>query len=144
MISRFLLPLLAGAFLFAQDPSANPQPPYLKDFLNLSDSQIQGLVQLQQQRGQALQPVVQQTAQAQQKLQQILAEPNPDPATVGQLVIAIASLRQQVQQIAGSFQQQASHLLQSDQRTKLSPLQLALELQLAAQQAVSLGLLNAP
>jgi Spy/CpxP family protein refolding chaperone len=144
LISRFLLPLLAGAFLFAQDPSANPQPPYLKDFLNLSDSQIQGLVQLQQQRGQALQPVVQQTAQAQQKLQQILAEPNPDPATVGQLVIAIASLRQQVQQIAGSFQQQASHLLQSDQRTKLSPLQLALELQLAAQQAVSLGLLNAP
>lgn len=144
MISRFLLPLLAGAFLFAQDPSANPQPPYLKDFLNLSDSQIQGLVQLQQQKGQALQPVVQQTAQAQQKLQQILAEPNPDPATVGQLVIAIASLRQQVQQIAGSFQQQASHLLQSDQRTKLPPLQLALELQLAAQQAVSLGLLNAP
>ena len=144
MISRFLLPLLAGAFLFAQDPSANPQPPYLKVFLNLSDSQIQALVQLQQQKGQALQPVVQQTAQTQQKLQQILAEPNPDPATVGQLVIAIASLRQQVQQIAGSFQQQASNLLQFDQRTKLPPLQLALELQLVAQQAVSLGLLNAP
>jgi len=144
LISRFLLPLLAGAFLFAQDPSANPQPPYLKDFLNLSDSQIQGLVQLQQQKGQALQPVVQQTAQTQQKLQQILAEPNPDPATVGQLVIALASLRQQVQQIASSFQQQASNLLQPDQRTKLPPLQLSLELQLATQQAVSLGLLNAP
>jgi len=144
LISRFLLPLLAGAFLFAQDPSASLQPPYLKAFLNLSDSQIQDLVQLQQQKGQALQPVVQQTAQSQQKLQQILAGPNPDPATVGQLVIAIASLRQQVQQIAGSFQQQASNLLQFDQRTKLPPLQLALELQLAALQAVSLGLLNAP
>jgi hypothetical protein len=144
LISRFLFPLLAGAFLFAQDPSANPQTPYLKVFLNLSDSQIQALVQLQQQKGQALQPPVQQTAQIQQKLQQILAEPNPDPATVGQLVIAIASLRQQVQQIAGSFQQQASNLLQFDQRTKLPPLQLSLELQLAAQQAVSLGLLNAP
>jgi len=144
LISRFLLPLLAGAFLFAQNPPANPQPPYLKDFLNLSDSQIQGLVQLQQQKGQALQPVVQQTAQTQQKLQQILAEPNPDPATVGQLVIAIASLRQQVQQIASSFKQQASNLLQPDQRTKLPPLQLSLELQLATQQAVSLGLLNAP
>jgi uncharacterized protein YoxC len=138
------LPLLAGAFLFAQDPFANPQPPYLKVFLNLSDSQIQALVQLQQQKAQALQPLVQQTAQIQQKLQQIVAEPNPDPATVGQLVIAIAALRQQVQQMAGSFQQQASNLLQSDQRTKLPPLQLSLELQLAAQQAVSLGLLNAP
>jgi hypothetical protein len=144
LISRFLLPLLAGAFLFAQDPSANPQPPYLKVFLNLSDTQIQGLVQLQQQKGQALQPVLQQTAQAQQKLQQILAEPNPDPDTVGQLVIAITALQQQVQQIAGSFQQQASNLLQSDQRAKLPPLQLAVELQLAALQAVSLGLLNAP
>jgi methyl-accepting chemotaxis protein len=144
LISRFLLPLLAGAVLFAQDPSAHPQPPDLKVFLNLSDSQIQGVVQVQQQKGQALQPVVQQSAQTQQKLQQILAAPNPDPATVGQLVIAIATLGQQVQQIAGSFQQQASNLLQSDQKTKLPPLQLALELQPAARQAVSLGLLNAP
>jgi uncharacterized membrane protein len=144
LISRFLLPLLAGAVLFAQDRSANPQPPDLKVFLNLADSQIQGLVQIQQQKGQALQPVVQQAAQTQQKLQQILASPNPDPATVGQLVIAITALGQQVQQIAGSFQQQASNLLQSDQKTKLPLLQMALELQPAALQAVSLGLLNAP
>jgi hypothetical protein len=144
LISRFLLPLLAGAALFAQDPSPNPNLPYLKVFLNLSDSQIQGLVQLQQQKGQALQPVVEQAAQTQQKLQQILAGPNPDPATVGQLVIAIATLGQQVQQIAGSFQQRASNLLQSGQTTKLPPLQLALELHSAALQAVSLGLLNAP
>ena len=144
MISRFLLPLLAGAVLLAQDPSANPQPPDLKAFLNLSDAQIQGLVQLQQQKGQALQPVMQQAAQAQQKLQQMLAAPNPDPTAVGQLVMDIATLAQQVQQIAGSFQQQASSLLQSDQKTKLPPLQLALELHPAALQAVSLGLLNAP
>ena len=144
MISRFLLPLLAGAVLFAQDPSANPQSPDLKVFLNLSDSQVQDLVRLQQQKGQALQPVVQQAAQTQQKLQQILASPNPDPATVGQLVIAIATLGQQVQQVAGSFQQQASNLLQSDQKTKLPPLRLALELHPTALQAVFLGLLNAP
>jgi hypothetical protein len=144
LISRFLLPLLAGAVLFAQDPSANPQPPDLKAFLNLSDSQIQGLAQLQQQKGQALQPVVQQAAQTQQKLQQILAAPNPDPTAVGQLVIAIATLGQQAQQIAAGFQQQASNLLQSDQKAKLPPLQLALELHPAALQAVSLGLLNAP
>ena len=79
MISRFLLPLIAGAVLLAQDPSANPQPPDLKAFLNLSDSQIQGFVQLQQQKAQALQPLVQQATQTQQKLQQILAAPNPDP-----------------------------------------------------------------
>jgi hypothetical protein len=139
-----VLPLLTGAILLAEDPSANPQPPDLRIFLNLSDSQIQSLVQLQQQRGQALQPAVQQVAQNQQKLREILAAPNPDPATVGHLVITIATLGQQVQQIAGSFQQQASDLLQSDQKTRLPPLQLALELRPAALQAVSLGLVNAP
>jgi hypothetical protein len=144
LISRLLLPILAAAVLLAQDPCANAQPPDLKVLLNLSDSQIQGLVQLQQQKGQALQPVAQQVAQTQQKLQEILASPNPDPATVGQLVIAIATLGQQVKQIAGTFQQQASNLLQSDQQTKLPPLQLALELHPAALQAVFLGLLNAP
>ncbi len=144
MISRFLLPLLAGVALFAQDPSANSQPPDLKAFLNLSDSQIQGLVQLQQQKAQALQPAVQQAAQTQQKLQQILGAPNPDPTTVGQLVITMATFGQQVQQIAGSFQQQASNLLQPDQQAKLPPLQLALVLNAAALQAVALGLFNVP
>jgi hypothetical protein len=143
LISRFLLPLIAGVLL-AQDPSANPQPPDLKAFLNLSDTQIQGLVQLQQQKGQTLQPLVQQATQTQQKLQQILATPNPDPATAGQLVIAMAAIGRQFQQIAASFQQQASNLLQPDQKMKLPPLQLTLELHPAALQAVSLGLLNAP
>ena len=144
MIPRFVLPLLAGTALFGQDPSANQPPSDLNVFLNLSDSQIQSLVQLQRQKGQSLQPVVQHAAQTQQKLQQILAAPNPDPATVGQLVIAIATLGQQIQQIAGGFQQQAANLLQPDQKAKLPPLQLALELHPVAIQAVSLGLLNAP
>lgn len=143
MISRFLLPLLAGA-LFAQDPAVNPQPPDLKAFLNLSDSQIQSLVQLQQQKGPALQPVVQQVMQTQMKLQQALSAPNPDPATVGQLVIAINALGGQVQQIAAGFQQKAADVLLPDQKTKLPPLQLALDLHPIALQAVSLGILNAP
>jgi hypothetical protein len=144
LISRFLLPLLTGAVLFAQDSSSNPQPPDLKAFLSLSDAQIQGLVQLQQQKGQALTPLVQQSVQIQQKLQQILSAPNPDPAAVGQLVIAMTIVGQQFQQIAGSFQQQAVNSLQADQKMKLPPLQLALELHPAALQATSLGLLNAP
>ncbi len=144
MISGFFLPLLAGAVLLAQDPSANPHPPDLKAFLNLSDVQIQALVQLHQQKGQTLQPLVQQATKAQQKLQQILSTPNPDPAAVGQLVIAMTALGQQFQQIVASFQQQAANSLQPDQKTKLPALQLSLELHPAALQAVSLGLLNAP
>lgn len=144
MISRFLFPLFAGAVLYAQAPCANAQPPDLKAFLNLSDSQIRGLVQLQQQKAQTLEPAAQQAAQAQQNLQEMLASPNPDPASVGQLVIAIATLGREVQQIGGNFQQQAFNLLQPDQIAKLPPLQLALGLHNAAQQAAFLGLLNAP
>jgi methyl-accepting chemotaxis protein len=144
LISRFFLPLLAGAVLFAQDAAPNPPPPDLRALLNLSDAQIQNLVQLQQQKGQALQPVVQQAVQTQQKLQQALSAPNPDPAAAGQLVIAMSKLGQQVQQIVGNFQQQAANVLQADQKAKLPPLQLALELYPSATQAVSLGLLNTP
>ena len=144
MISRFFLPLFAGALLLAQDRAANPQPPDLKAFLNLADSQIQSLVQLQQQKAQALTPLVQQSTQIQQKLQQLLAAQNPDPAAIGQLIIAMSTLGQQFQQIVANFQQQASNSLQPDQKTKLPPLQLSLELHPAALQAVSLGLLNAP
>jgi hypothetical protein len=59
-------------------------------------------------------------------------------------VIVIATLGQQVQQIAGSFQMQAANILQPDQKAKLPPLLLALGLHRAALEAVSLGLLNAP
>jgi Spy/CpxP family protein refolding chaperone len=102
------------------------------------------LAQLQQQKAQALQPLQEQVAQIQQTLQQLLAAPNPDPAAVGQLVIATNALEQQAQHIAGGFQQQALSLLQPGQKLKLPPLQLALELHHTALQAVSLGLLNAP
>jgi hypothetical protein len=144
LISRFLLPFLTGTVLFAQDPAANLQPPDLKAFLNLSDSQIQQLAQLQQLKAQALQPLAQQAAEAQQKLQQVLTAPNPDPAVVGQIVIAIATLGEQIKQVGASFQQQASAFLQPDQAMKLPPLQLTLVLHLATVQAVSLGLLPAP
>ena len=56
----------------------------------------------------------------------------------------MSTLGQQFQQIVANFQQQASNSLQPDQKTKLPPLQLSLELHPAALQAVSLGLLNAP
>ena len=138
MIYRFLLPLIGGTALFAQ------APPNLKDFLDLADPQIQALAQLQQQKVQILQPVVQQIAQAQQNLNQILAAPNPDPAAAGQLVIAIATLGHQAQQITDRFQQQAASVLAPVQRDKLPALALALGLHAAGVEAAALGLVYAP
>ena len=136
MIHRMILPLMIAAGLSAQVPD-------LKTLMNLSDDQIQSLVQLQQQKAQALQPLVQQAQQGQQKLEQLLAN-NPDPATVGQLVIQITAIQHQVQQAMTNFQQQALNVLNSDQRNQAQTLGNVLKLQLAAQQALNLGLVLPP
>lgn len=136
MIYRCFLPLVLGVGLYAQTPD-------LKTVLNLSDTQILGLVQLQQQKAQALQPLVQQAAQGEQQLQQLLGS-NPDPAAVGKLVIAIDAVRRQIQQTAAGFQQQALNILQPDQKTRVQSLEDVLRLMAAAQQAVGLGLLSPP
>ena len=125
-----------GAALSAQAPD-------LKAVLNLSDPQIMTLVQLQQQKAQALQPLLQQVQQHQQMLERVLGN-NPDPATVGRLVIEMTLIARQVEQAAGNFQQQALSILQPDQRTQVQSLGDVLRLQSAAQQAVGLGLLSPP
>lgn len=136
MIQRLFLPLILGAALYAQ-------PPDLKTVLNLSDSQVVNLIQLQQQKGQALQPLAQQVAARQQKIQQML-EAGPDPAAVGQLFIEITVISKQIQEVSANFQQQAMAVLSADQRTQVQSLAPVLKLQVAAQQAVGLGLLNPP
>ena len=136
MIQRISLTLILGTVLSAQVPD-------LKAFLNLSDSQIQSLVQLQQQKPQTLQPLVQQMEQDQQKLQQLLAS-NPDPAAVGRLVIEINTLERQIQQVISNIQQQALNILRPEQRNQVQSLGDVLRLQFAARQAVELGLINPP
>jgi Spy/CpxP family protein refolding chaperone len=136
MIAHLSLSLLLAAALHAQLPDA-------KAVLNLTDNQIQNLVQLQQQKVQAVQPLTQQAQERQQKLQQLL-DTSPDPAAVGQLFIEINAIAKQIQQVASNAQQQAMNLLTPDQRAQVQTLGNVLKLQLAAQQAVGLGLVNPP
>jgi len=140
VISRLLLPLIAAVTLFAQ----NPGLPDLKAVLELSDAQIQSLGQIEQQKGQAVQPIAQRMQQSQQQLEKLLQGSSPDPAAVGRLIIEISTLGRQVQQVMTGFQQQALNLLQPAQKTKLQALSQVLVLQLAAQQAAALGLLSPP
>jgi Spy/CpxP family protein refolding chaperone len=140
VISKLLLPLIAAVTVFAQ----NPGLPDLKAVLELSDAQIQSLGQLEQQKGQAVQPIAQRMQQTQQQLEKLLQASSPDPAAAGRLIIEIATLGRQVQQTMAGFQQQALNLLQPPQKTKLQSLSQVLVLQLAAQQAASLGLLSPP
>ncbi len=122
----------------------SPQPAELKAFLNLSDAQVQSLIDIRQQLPQAVQPVAETAGQKQQALQQLLQSTAPDPAAVGRLVIDLSNLGQQVQQIVQNSQNQSLAVLQPDQASKLQLLAQALQLQVPAVQAVALGLLNPP
>jgi len=133
---RLFLQLTLGAILCAQTPD-------LKAVLGLSDSQAQSLVQLQQQKQQALEPLVQQIQHDQQKLQQLLGA-DPDPAAAGRLVIEISAIGRQAQQVTSNFQQQALNILRPEQKNHVQSLGEALRLQAAARQAVALGLLSPP
>ena len=136
MTYRLFLPLIVGAALAAQVPD-------LKTVLSLSDTQVQALVGIQQQKPQVLQPLLQQIQQDEQNLQQLLAN-NPDPAAVGRLFIEINAIKQHIQQVLSNFQQQSLSILRPDQRMQVQSLADVLRLQVAAQQAVGLGLLSPP
>ena len=147
MLSRILLPLIAGVALFAQDPDTPappPSPPDLKTFLNLGDNQIQAIAILQAQQSQAIQPLAQQMAQLQQKLKQLLGAQSPDPAAIGQQVLMITALSQQIQEALHTFQQQRVGVLNGEQASRLPALLQALVLQEAAIQAATLGLIPRP
>lgn len=143
-MQHLILTVVAGATLTISTSAQPPvPPPDLKAVLNLSDSQVQSLTTLQQQKMQALEPLVQQLAQDQQKLGQLI-DSNPDPASIVSLVLEIAKLSKQTQQVAGGFQQQALNVLQDDQKSKVSTLADVLRLQQAAHQAAAIGLVNPP
>ncbi len=137
---KLIFALLAAPVLFAQTPNL----PDLKAVLDLSDAQVQSLGQLEQQKAQAIQPIAKRMQQDQQQLDTLLQGSSPDPAAAGRLIIEIAGLGRQAQQVITSFQQQVSNLLQADQKTKLQTLSQALVLQLAAQQAAALGIVGPP
>ena len=129
--------------LTASLPAAQP-PAELKAFLNLSDAQLQSLIQNRQQLAQAVQPVAQQAQQKQQALQQLLEGVSPDPVAVGKLVIEITGFGKQVQQLVQNSQQTSVNILTPEQQARLQVLGDVLKLQAPAMQAVAVGLLTPP
>ncbi len=130
-ISRFL-PGLAAAVLLAQTPAPpagtgpaaqrRPALAALKNALGLSDTQFQQLVQLRKDEQQVLQPVRQQMRDKLQALQQARQSANPNPTTVGQLVLDAQKLREQVQSTNQDYLNRAQTVLDTTQKDKLQTL----------------------
>ncbi len=118
------------------------QADQLKDYLGLSDQQLQDLKGVQSSFRDAAQPLMQQIAEKMRAVRQALKQdPNAD---VSQLRTDIAGLQTGVQNLRAQYRVQAQNYLTGEQTAKLAALQKALELMPAAHQAVGLNLLEPP
>ena len=139
-----LLTLAGGASLLAQRPNP-PAPPadVIKTYLNLTDSQMQALQQVQQQESQSVRSAMQKIRQSQETLQNMLDARNGDAVTLGNLLLDIQAQQSSIAKNRAIFAPQAANILTPDQKTKLQALVAAQQLEPAIQQAIGL-LLIAP
>ncbi len=143
-LRQLCVPLVFSAALVAQTnttPPRGPQFTELKAYLGLTDDQITNLENLRRTQFQSQQSIFQQIQAKETSLQQALAATPPNPATIGQLMLDIRALRQQIQQAEQSLVQQEVATLTADQQSKLQALAQAQKLEPDINQAVRLGLL---
>jgi len=142
-IALLLFTSFTTALLFAQSSSL-PAPPLdaVKNFLALTDAQVNQLVQLRQQERTTLRPILQQLRIARQSLRKAMQA--GDSATVTSTMATIKDLQSQIANTNSNFRTQAVAILTDAQKAKLQVLQDALNALPAARQAIGLNLLTPP
>jgi Spy/CpxP family protein refolding chaperone len=138
--------MASAACLLAQRPGPPPEPSIdaLKTYLNLTDSQVQGLQQIQQQERQTNRSTMQRIRQSQANLDGMMQKGGADAAAAGRLLVEIQDLQGSMSKAHESFSAQAANTLTADQKAKLKTLQDAMALMPAIHQASALGLLASP
>jgi Spy/CpxP family protein refolding chaperone len=140
---RLTILMATAACLLAQPPGP-PSIDALKTYLNLTDSQVQALQQMQQQERQTNRTTFQKMRQSQANLDDLMQKGGADAATAGRLLLEIQDLQASLSKTHGTFSAQAANTLTVDQKTKLKTLQDAMALMPAIHQAAALGLLAPP
>jgi Spy/CpxP family protein refolding chaperone len=116
----------------------------LKQYLGLTDPQVEQLQKLLQERSDASQEVYRQIEQKQTELNGLLQSGSRDAARIGQLTIDIHMLSTQAPLPTHQWRQRALAILTPAQLTKLGTLDQAMKLSNPAYQAVTLDLIDAP
>jgi hypothetical protein len=138
---------LTPALLSGQDKgtgSAVTAYTELKQYLSLTDAQLQSLQTILDNRSQAAQNIYTQISQKNQTLSQLLNSDSGTAAQLGQLLLDIRSLQKQLPLNDSPYKTQAVSVLAADQKAKLPRLAEALQLQAAAGQAGMLLLIDTP
>jgi len=141
--TRFLILIATAGCMLAQSPDLPPADA-LKAYLNLTDSQVQALQQIQQQDRQANRATIQKMRQTQANLDDLLQKGGADATTTGRMVLDIQEMQSSLKKTRGAFNAQAAGTLTPEQKAKLATLQGAMQLMPAIHEASSFGLLAAP
>ena len=135
-VSRFLLGLTTAVLLAqtATPPAGTgrgaqgrPAVKALQTALGLSDQQLQQLVQLRKDEQSLLLPIRQQVRDKREALQTARESANPNPTTVGQLVLDLQKLQDQVRSTNEDYHNRALAVLDAAQKGKLDNLQQSVQ-----------------
>jgi septal ring factor EnvC (AmiA/AmiB activator) len=122
MFKRLVMTAVALTFPIALAAQEPPPIAIVANVLSLSDQQVHALADFLQARGDAVRPVAEQLQAKSSALAQQLQSSNPDPATVGQLLIEIKTIQDQIQRTIADSNKQLDDIFNADQRTRLDQL----------------------
>lgn len=148
MLKAAMMTLALAGLMLAQGPRPGagqpPSPDALKAYLGLSDTQVQQLIDLRRTPPAAVATLREQLQTKATALREEMQKTNPDPAKVGQLIVEMKAIREQIRAEHLKVNDQAKALLTAEQKTKLAALEAAQKLAPAIRQATGLGLLAPP
>jgi Spy/CpxP family protein refolding chaperone len=146
--TRFLAGVIVGTTLLCAQAVITPLPPNpapytaVKQYLGLSDAQMQSLQDVQKNRAAADQAIYKQISDKQTAINNLLSSGSNDALQIGQLTIDISNLRKQLPTSGAPFRDAALAVLTQDQKNKLPALTSALQLGPAGSQAIGLNLID--
>ena len=104
---------------FGQGAFAGGRLERLKQTLNLTDAQVNGIRALEENRRKEMESLRQEMQPKRQALRQLLQQPNPNPTDVGNATLALRDTRQRVRDINQRLISGVKGLLTPDQLQKL-------------------------
>lgn len=116
----------------------------LKDYLGLTDQQIDNMKSIQKSQMEAMKPISQEIGRLCNDLRAESKKSRIDSARIDKLRAEIARLSNDLQAMRTFLQQELLKMLVTQQKAALAKLEEVLKLQAAALQAASLGLIEGP
>ena len=150
MLTFPLATLVCGTMLAQVPPfeegerRGGPRGEQLKNFLELTDEQVDELQTLHRSSRESLMPILQDMREKREALREAMQQEAPDSAEVGKLTVGLKALREQIKAQRDEQRDQALALLTPSQIEALESLKQFMELGPAAHQAVRMNLLEGP